>query len=869
MKQLFFLFVFLFVACFPLKGYAQKSAVDSLKILLKAEKGKRKAELNLEIAKCFLKDELDSSQYYNLIARRIAIQYKDHVTEIRSYSAQGEVYQRKNLLKASISSYLKGLKLAEQYQEHSLAGTIYNGLGVCYFNLNDIKKAEQYMKLAANEKRKAKDYQYFAIISTNLAGLQIMQQSFDQSIKTLKEAEKTLIKNKQEHYLSTVYNSLGAAYQSVQPDSCEYYYNRSLFFANKYKDVQGKMNVLQNLGDFYFGQKKIDLALKYMKQAIAVNALRPEDAFKPALYRRISSLYDSIKDYKNAYHFKKLESEAYERIFSIEKQKEIEELEIKYESEKKERLIQQGKQALALKSNQQYQLIFGGIALFMLAGFVTYIFFQKRKIERAFEQEKLKLFENIFHELRTPITLIAGPIQILKQSLKDAEEIELLERNTNRLVNLVDELLDSAKLGKGSFQLTYVNGAVQDFIEQVALQFEQAAQNKSIQLIIEKNDNSTFHAFPSNVLDKILTNLIGNAIKYSPEKSTVRVKSSIQGNFLTITIADDGPGIPKNDQKKVFRRFYRGKQTKHIAGTGIGLSLVKEMVDLVQGSIEMKSDSSGTTFTLELPLNAVEQVLEDPILVENPDKPLLLLVEDDADTAQFTLSILKHDFALVHLKNGQQAIDFMQEQLPDIVLSDVMMPEKDGVTLLQEVRSNELLNHLPFILFSAKSALENRLKGLKLGADGYISKPFAPEELIFTLKNVLETIERNKQAYSNALKTGTTFEERIKSNHAYVNKVISFIVQNMEDANYSVNELASDLAVSRSQLHRKLVALTNYSTTNFIRMIRLEKAKDMLLRGDGNITEIAYKCGFNSQSYFTKSFTEYVGKSPSQLIEKS
>lgn len=869
MKRTIFLFFLVFESLFSSVLFGQEKTIDSLKHLLIVEKGKRKAELNLELAKCFLQKELDSSQYYNLRARKIAKEYNDHVSEIRSYSAQGEVYQRKSQLKESIASYLKGLSLAEKHQEHSLAGTIYNGLGVCYFNLNDIKKAEHYMKLAANSKRKAKDYQYFAIISTNLAGLQIMQQSFDQSIETLKDAEKTLIKNKQEHYLSTVYNSLGAAYQSVQPDSCVYYYNRCILFANKYKDLQGKMNALQNLGDFYFSLKKYDLAVKFMKQAIATNDLRPEDANKPALYKRISSLYDTIKDYKNAYYYKKLESEAYERIFSIEKQKEIEELEIKYESEKKERLIQQGKQALALKNNQQHQLIFGAVALFMLAGFVTSILLQKRKIERAFEQEKLKLFENIFHELRTPITLISGPIQVLKKEIKQSDEIELLERNTQRLVQLVDELLDAAKLGKGSFQLTYVSGSVQEFVEQVTKQFENEANSKSIQLIFEKDEITTFHVFPRNVLDKILTNLIGNALKYCPENATVKVQSFIQDQQLSIAIADNGPGIPKRDQKKVFHRFYRGKQMNHIAGTGIGLSLVKELVDLVQGSIQMKSDASGTTFTVDLPLKVVEQVDEIDVTIENNDKPLLLLVEDDTDTAAFTMSILKNDYAIIHLKNGQQAIEFMREQLPDIVLSDVMMPKKDGVALLQEVRSDEMLNHVPFILFSAKSALENRLKGLKHGADSYISKPFAPEELLFTLKNVLETIERNKLVYSKAVQSGSTFEDRIKSNHAYVNKVISFIVQNMEDANYSVNELANDLAVSRSQLHRKLVALTNYSTTNFIRIIRLEKAKDMLLNGEGNITEIAFKCGFNSQSYFTKSFTEYVGKSPSQLIEKT
>jgi len=196
------------------------------------------------------------------------------------------------------------------------------------------------------------------------------------------------------------------------------------------------------------------------------------------------------------------------------------------------------------------------------------------------------------------------------------------------------------------------------------------------------------------------------------------------------------------------------------------------------------------------------------------------------------------------------------------------MPGKDGIELLHEIRANELTNHLPVVLFSAKASLESRLEGLQHGADAYISKPFSPEELKLIIRNLFTTVQRNKDAYTDSIHSERTFEERIKSQHAYVNKVIDCIISHIDDHTYSVNELSDDMSVSRSQLHRKLVALTGFSTTNFIRMIRLEKAKDLLVNNDGNITEIAYKCGFSSQSYFTRSFTEYFGKSPSQLTGK-
>ncbi|MNX98340.1 Response regulator MprA [compost metagenome] len=247
---------------------------------------------------------------------------------------------------------------------------------------------------------------------------------------------------------------------------------------------------------------------------------------------------------------------------------------------------------------------------------------------------------------------------------------------------------------------------------------------------------------------------------------------------------------------------------------------------------------------------------------------MLLLVEDDPDMAAFSISVLWEDFRVIHVDNGQKAIDSIRENLPDMVLSDIMMPEKDGFELLQEIRANELTNHLPVVLFSAKASAESRLEGLQHGADAYIPKPFSPEELKLTVRNLFNTVQRNKTNYQASVQSEKTFEERVHSPNTYVNKVIECIISHISDADYSVNELADELAVSRSQLHRKLTALTGFSTTAFISMIRLEKAKDLLLNNAGNITEIAYQCGFNSQSYFTKTFTEYFGKSPSQFVKK-
>lgn len=866
MAKFAFYFIIVFSIVFPQQIRSQNTT-DSLHTLIKKADGLKKGELNLELARHFLTSNQDSCLYYSQIAQKIGKNINNHSVVIRSYALIGEAYQKQNKMKEAIASYQEGLKLAEKHNEKSLAGTIYNGIGTCYFYLNDPKKAEQYLKQAAQAKKEANDYQYYSFIAANLAALQIMNQSFGEAIHTLKDAEKTLLKNKQDSYLATVYNSLGAAYQGIKSDSCVYYYEKGLELSEKNKDHLTMMTTHQNLGDYYLEKKNYNKAVEYMKKAIAVNELRPEDQYKPALFERISVLYESMGDFKNAHYYKKLENETRQSLFTAAKQKEIEELEIKYQSEKKEKEIQVHKHEAEKAQSERTALLFGSILLFLVAGFVTYLIFQRRKITQKFEQEKLRMFENILHEIKTPLTLIDGPIQIMKQrsDSSNEEQLGLMERNSKKLMSLVAELLDASKLGRGSFQLHYTNGSVDDFIENTIDTFASEAKSKDIQITHTKNNVEKHYSFPSNALEKILSNLIGNAVKYCPPKAEIQVVSQIEQGRLNIRVSDTGPGIPKKEQKKVFHRFFRGNQASDVNGTGIGLSLVKELVDLAQGTIHLESNSSGTTFIISLPVQETANIMDS--VIQNEGAPILMLVEDDADTAAFSISVLKENFQIIHAKNGQQALDLIRENLPDIVLSDVMMPEKDGIELLRDIRSEELTNHLPVVLFSAKASLESRLEGLQHGADAYISKPFSPEELKLTIKNLFTTVQRNKETYKEAIHSEKIFEERIKSTNAYVNKVIGYIVNNIDNQDYSVNELSDNMSVSRSQLHRKLVALTGFSTTNFISMIRLEKAKDLLLNNEGNITEIAYKCGFNSQSYFTKSFTEYFGKSPSQVLK--
>ena len=470
------------------------------------------------------------------------------------------------------------------------------------------------------------------------------------------------------------------------------------------------------------------------------------------------------------------------------------------------------------------------------------------------------------------MTLINGPLQLLKKEMNGdvvlMEHVQLIENNSGKLGRLVSELLDASKLERGKYTPAFEYGDINLIVKHVLSSFEQEARNKQISVEFEPLELTLIHAYPVNIIEKVISNLVSNALKYCPTASTVKINLQFLQNQLIIAVVDNGQGIPRRQQKHIFKRFYRLKEHTNFAGTGIGLSLVKELVSLVNGSISVASGiKSGASFIVRLPIDLTEKPKENIEMDEN--KPQLLLVEDDYDIVQFVSGLFIHEFNVIIARNGAEGVEMANSFLPDIVLTDIMMPVKDGIELIQEIKGNNLTNHIPVVVFSAKTSLESRLEGLKYGADAYLSKPFNTDELVLTIQNLLNTRKYSQQEFHNELQMKKSFEERTKSKNEYVNEVIKFIIINMEDVNYSVNELSSDMCISRSQLHRKLKVLTGFSATHFIRMIRLEKAKDLLESNWGNVTEIAYNCGFSSQSYFSRSFTEYFGENPTSFFDRN
>ena len=836
----------------------------------------------LERAQEHLNRNLDSTLWY---CNAVVFLHKDELASKelgRAYSIKGELFQKKSDFQASIKYYLKAIQIGEQNKFLQLLGTAYNGIGITYYLMNNYDQSEYYVRKAMDIKLLQKDYAYYAIIASNLAALMLHQQKNLEALSLLKSAEHVALKENLPQYLPNIYNSIGAIFYQMKnaQDSALHYYEKSIQFAEKFDVQQNIITGYHNLGHLLLEKKQFESALYYLKIAEKLSDEMNSPAIILKIVQTLAETYEAAGKIDLALTYRKREQELSKEIFDSERQKSIEELQIQYETAEKDRINQEQKGKLLeseLKAKKAtirfYVLIFVVTVVLILTLAIFYYYYQRRVNKEKINQEKIRIFENVVHDIRTPLTLIHGPLQELKTKYKsDNEEqkyFDLIDRNSEKLMRMVNELLDVSKIDKGKYQVAWTNGNLKAYLESLLHDFEAEAQEKQIRLVANLELPDVNYKFSKDVLEKIVFNLLSNALKYAPQNSDVRIDAKIDQAVLKFRVQDAGRGIALQQQQKIFERFYRLKEHQNIPGTGIGLAVVKEFVELLGGSIQVESEiNRGASFEIALPVEK-SPISETAITEEiNPDKMQLLVCDDDADILTFVRSILVHDFTIHTASNGLEAIQVIEENAPDVILSDVVMPELDGIGLLEKIKSDALLRSIPVVLFSAKAALESRLMGLEAGADYYLPKPFNPEELKLILRNITNKIEKNRSDFEHQKAEKKPFTERLRSENDYVNKAMAFVIQNIDNAAYSVNELAADMCISRSQLHRKLTLYTGNSATQFIRMIRLEKAKDLLESNFGNVEEIAFACGFSSRSYFSSSFAEYFGKAPSEVMGK-
>ncbi len=520
---------------------------------------------------------------------------------------------------------------------------------------------------------------------------------------------------------------------------------------------------------------------------------------------------------------------------------------------------------------------------------------QEARSLRELDALKSRLYANITHEFRTPLTIILGMINQLEKDPKRwlKEGANMIRNNGSNLLNLINQMLELQKVESGNLKLNLQYGDIVPFLQVITEQFQAFAISQEQSLNFKLSDNTIKMDFDQEKVLRIVSNLLSNAIKYTPEKGTVTFEVSVessQGQMaqpeLLLKISDSGPGIPEEELSFIFDRFYRANNNDQSmeVGTGIGLSLTQELVRILGGRIEVTSQFGiGSSFQVFLPItkksatNSQLQAINIPMAtfgkkglmsVEAPtslELPIALLVEDNPDIAQYLRICLKSSYKVIEAVNGQAGIDKALETIPDIIISDVMMPEKDGFELCEFLKDDTRTSHIPLILLTAKSDVESKIKGLKYGADDYLAKPFHEEELLVRMQNVLDIRRKLQKRYQNLYKDNSTGQPESSPNpeDAFILRIKAVFDEKMDDPQFDLDALSQVLLLSRSQLGRKVKALTGQSPAVFLRSLRLQKARHLLLTSSLTVKEVAYDVGFSDPAYFSRSYSERYGENPS------
>ncbi|MFC2115162.1 ATP-binding protein [Bacteroidota bacterium] len=528
---------------------------------------------------------------------------------------------------------------------------------------------------------------------------------------------------------------------------------------------------------------------------------------------------------------------------------------------------------------------------------------EKEKVQEI-DRMKSRFFENISHEFRTPLTLLLGPINDLLNSKPGKEKIDwdlirMMQRNTTRLQSLINQLLELAKLETGKVKLQAGEGDLTEFVRRIILSFLSLSESKDIRYEYQLPEYPTEVYFDGDKVEKILTNLLSNAFKFTSEGGMIKISMKyLSPNVkktkqeVEFTVRDSGKGIPEDEIDNVFDRFYQvnTSEIRDKDGSGIGLSLTKELVELYRGTIKAESKpGSGSIFTVRLPVSR-EQFMENEIVeipltestsqtglstdeesresLEENDSSIVLVVEDHADLRKYIVKNLDSSYRILQAENGNEGLDKAFEFIPDIVISDLMMPGMDGMDMCQRMKADQRTDHIPVIMLTARADRQSKLDGLETGADDYIIKPFDAEELRLRVNNLIRQRLTLRAKYRRQFLTGGS-DIGIKPAHEeFLGRLSDSIQANYQDPQFNVESLCRELGMSRSQLYRKVLATTGFTPTEYLRNIRLKKAAQLFREEHHNIAQVAYSVGFNNPSYFSECFRDLHGSTPSDFIRE-
>ena len=544
-------------------------------------------------------------------------------------------------------------------------------------------------------------------------------------------------------------------------------------------------------------------------------------------------------------------------------------------------------------NHQKMYIVLFSIILLLLIGIMVYIYrtiLMKRRIEEEANKAKLQFFTNISHELRTPLTLIADPVNYIihddNLNSQQRSMLQIVQRNVLVLTQLVSEILDFRKVQNGKMKLRLSDFNLAESMKQWIKLFSVSAQKKHIAISMDAPDTIMLRA-DQDKIERICYNLLSNALKYTSEGGEITLTAKEEGGRVMISVADNGCGISSDELPYIFDRFYQAKNAGR--GTGIGLAIVKAFTELHHGEVSATSiEGKGSTFTIHIPVRQkgevtnqptekIEQLVEPSSAEEVPnqarhideliqpyqtDKPEVLIIDDNVDIRTYLRSVLSEKYNVSEAADGKVGLELARKIVPDIVLSDIMMPVMDGLAFCQQLKTDKAISHIPVILLTARSLDEQRAEGYEHGADAYLSKPFSLRLLLSRIDNLIESRKKLNQTWSKGVEDDEIGNISNEIDKSFLKQLRKIIQENLANSDLSVEQIGDEIGLSRVQLYRKVKALTGYSPVEIVRKARLTRARHLLQTTERTVSEVAYAVGFSTPSYFSKCYKDEFGENP-------
>jgi ATPase/histidine kinase/DNA gyrase B/HSP90 domain protein len=544
-------------------------------------------------------------------------------------------------------------------------------------------------------------------------------------------------------------------------------------------------------------------------------------------------------------------------------------------------------------NHQKMYIVLFSIILLLLIGIMVYIYrtiLMKRRIEEEANKAKLQFFTNISHELRTPLTLIADPVNYIihddNLNSQQRSMLQIVQRNVLVLTQLVSEILDFRKVQNGKMELRLSDFNLAESMKQWIKLFSASAQKKHIAISMDAPDTIMLRA-DQDKIERICYNLLSNALKYTSEGGEITLTAKEENGRVMISVADNGCGISSDELPYIFDRFYQAKNAGR--GTGIGLAIVKAFTELHHGEVSATSiEGKGSTFTIHIPVRQkgevtnqptekIEQLVEPSSAEEVPnqarhideliqpyqtDKPEVLIIDDNIDIRTYLRSVLSEKYNVSEAADGKAGLELARKIVPDIVLSDIMMPVMDGLAFCQQLKTDKAISHIPVILLTARSLDEQRAEGYEHGADAYLSKPFSLRLLFSRIDNLIQSRKKLSKLFSNSDENDAFEKLSNETDKTFAAQLRKIIQDNLSDNEFNVERIGDEIGLSRVQLYRKVKALTGYSPVEMLRKARLTRARHLLRTTEKTVSEVAYAVGFSTPSYFSKCYKDEFGESP-------